>query len=241
MTGSTLSRRLWIQAFRRILPTVGSLVAMGSIIGCIALGPSEEQGGSGSEIVGKAVYPGSGTLCKIGGSEATSALPLPVVLGSVFCYTRSFIPDTSWASAGVLPRAYTDSLGTFHLLDVPRGKVVVEAADGNGMGKTQTITIDRDSTVFDIGTLTVARTGGVSIQAHTQLAGRVRFYMSVMGTRCIVRGSAANIDIVLDNIPVGIPHTINIRVYEPIPLNLNIPDVVVPVGGTRILDAFEIK
>jgi hypothetical protein len=224
----------------RLLSLIAIISVCAFMFGCV-MGPSEEQGGSGSEIVGKAEYADSGALCKSNGSAITRALPIPVVIGNVFCYTRSFIPDTSWVSKGVSPRAFTDSLGYFHLLDVPRGEVVVEANDGNGMGLVKTITIDRDSSLFDIGTLTVAKTGGISIQAHTQLAGRIRFYVSVMGTRCIVRGSAADVDIMLGNIPIGITHTINIRVYEPVKLELNIKDIVVPSGAIRALEAFEIK
>jgi hypothetical protein len=208
--------------------------------GCV-MGPSEEQGGSGSEIVGKAEYPDSGSLYKKSGLAIARTIPIPVVLGNVFCYTRSFIPDTTWASNSALPRAYTDSLGIFHLLDVPRGEVVVEASDGNGMGFVKTIPIDRDSSLFDIGTLTVAPTGGVSIQAHTQLTGRIRFYVSIKGTRCIARGTAADVAITLANIPIGIPHTVNIRVYEPVKLELNFTDIVVQSAAIRVLDAFEIK
>jgi hypothetical protein len=223
---------------RWLLPALLAVAA--GFSGCV-MGPSEEQGGSGSEIVGKAEYPDSGALCKNSGSLPPRALTIPVVLGNVFCYTRSFIPDTSWVSAGALPRTYTDNLGIFHLLDVPRGEVVVEAADGKGMGIVKTINIDKDSSIFDIGTLTVAKTGGISIQAHTQLTGRIRFYVSVMGTRCIVRGTLKDIDVILDNIPAGIPHTINIRVYEPVPFSKNISNIEVPSGAIRVLEAFEIK
>jgi hypothetical protein len=207
------------------------------IYGCIAMGPSEEQGGSGSEIVGNAEYGDSGGVSK----NSASALPIPMISGKVFCYTRTFIPDTSWASIGAVPRAYTDSSGIFHLLDVPRGEVVVEANDGKGMGYVKTITIDKDSSVFDIKTLTVQKTGGVSIQAHTQLPGRIRFYVSIQGTRGIARGTQADVDISLSDISIGIPYTINVRVFEPVKMEFNVPNIVVPAGGIRILDAFEIR
>ena len=109
------------------------------------------------------------------------------------------------------------------------------------MSIIKTININRDSSLFDIGTLTVAKTGGISIRAHTQLSGRIRFYVSVMGTRCIARGTAADVDITLDNIPTGIPHTINIRVYEPVQLVLNYTDINVTSAATMVLEAFEIK
>lgn len=57
--------------------------------------------------------------------------------------------------------------------------------------------------------------------------------MSVKGTRSIVRGTQTGVAIVLANIPVGMAHTVNIRVYEPVPMELNIPDIVIPVGGIR--------
>jgi hypothetical protein len=221
-----------------LLPAALALAA--GFSGCV-MGPSEEQGGSGSEIVGKAEYPDSGSLYQNSESAITRELPVPVIKGNVFCYTRSFVPDTAWASAGAVSGAYTDSLGFFHLLDVPRGEVVVEAIDGNGMGIVKTITIDRDSSLFEIGTLTVAKTGGISIRAHTQLSGRIRFYVSVQGTRCIARGTAADVDISLEKIPTGIPHTINIRVYEPVTFERNITDIEVPSGAIRVLEAFEIK
>jgi hypothetical protein len=232
------SWRGWIG---KCLSIVAAIAAIIQLAGCVGMGPSEEQGGSGSEIVGKAEYPDSGALCKSGGLPLPRAVSIPVIRGMIFCYTRSFVPDTSWVSAGALPRAYTDNLGIFHLLDVPRGEVVVEAADGNGMSIVKTININRDSSLFDIGTLTVAPAGGISIQAHTQLSGKVRFYVSVEGTHSIARGSAADIDVVLKNIPTGIPHSINIRVYEPIQWGKDISNITVPSGAIRVLEAFEIQ
>jgi hypothetical protein len=225
-------------SLRWLLPTA-VMVAAG-LFGCV-MGPAEEQGGSGSEIVGKAEYSDSAMLCKNSVREPIHALRLPVIKGPVFCYTRTFVPETSWVSAGALPRAYTDSLGIFHLLDVPRGEVVVEANDGNGMGIVRTITIDKDSSLFNIGNLTVAKTGGISIQAYTRLPGRIRFYVSVKGTRCIARGTAADVDVTVDKIPTGIPHTINIRVYEPVQIEKDITDIYIPSGAILMLDAFEIK
>ena len=48
-------------SLRWLLPTA-VMVAAG-LFGCV-MGPAEEQGGSGSEIVGKAEYSDSAMLCK---------------------------------------------------------------------------------------------------------------------------------------------------------------------------------
>ena len=224
-----------------LFAALATIAVIFTAAGCITLGPSEEQGGSGSEIVGNVEYSDTSADTQAACLSQGGAIRFPVVLGNVFCYTRTFIPDTSWAAHGASPRVFTDSMGFFHLFDVPRGDVVVEANNGNGWGIVKTITIDRDSSRFDIGTLTVAKTGGVSIQAHSQLPGNVRFYMSVKGTRCIIRGSKTDMAVVLENIPTGIPHTVNIRVFEPIPMELNFSGITIPEGGVRMLDDFEIK
>ena len=208
------------------------------------MGPSDQPstGGTGSEIVGKAEYPDSGAAAKcLAVRKISSLVKLPVVFGNIFCYPRSFVPDTSWVTSGAFPRTYTDSTGAFRILDAPPGEVVVQVNDGSGFGIAQTIMIDRDSTVYPIGVLTVQKTGAIAIQAHTQLPGRVRFYVSVRGTQLVVRGSQTDIDITLDRIPSGIPHTINVRVYEPMFLEFDINSVSVPIGGVTLLQAFEIR
>jgi hypothetical protein len=204
--------------------------------GCVPAGPQQAQGGTGSEIVGKAEYPESTALQK----RFVSAV-LPVVLGRVFVYTNAFIPDTSWATTGALPRAYSDSTGAFQVYDVPRGPVVVEVNDGSGKGAKDTITVDRDSTRYNIGTLDLGPTGAAKIQAQTSLTGRVRFYVSIRGTRLTVRGNQAGIDVVLGDIPAGSDYTVSIRVYEPVYLALDIPNVTISPGATTALQTFTIQ
>jgi hypothetical protein len=210
---------------------------------CTLTGPSQSSssGGTGSEIVGNAAYDSSAMKkCRV-----VAALPgaafLPVVAGNVYCYQRSFVPDTAWSRSGTFPRVRTDSTGAFIITDAPPGEVVVEAADGMGNSLVKTITIDRDSTRYDIGVFAVKKTGAITIQAQTKLPGRVRFYVGVKGTRLVVRGSQTNIDVKLDNIPCGIPHTISIRVFEPIKFSLDIADISIAPSVTQALQAFQIK
>jgi hypothetical protein len=219
---------------------VSFLVAV--CIGCVPAGPQQAQGGTGSEIVGKAEYPDSTTLQKrfvLGAPAAAAAFP--VVRGKVFVYTSSFIPDTSWATTGALPRVYSDSAGAFHVYDVPHGPVIVEVNDGSGRGAKDTITIDRDSTRYDIGVLDLGPTGGAKIQAQTSLPGKVRFYVSVRGTRLTVRGNQAGVDVMLSDIPAGTDYTVSIRVYEPVYLSLDIPNVSISAGVTTALQTFTIQ
>lgn len=217
------------------------LLSIGLLDGC-SFAPSDDSGGTGSEIVGKTEYLDSTGAQKIAVLPRLTLLNgLPVIGGRIFVYPRAFIPDTSWATRGALPKAFTDTAGFFRVQDVPHGVVFIEATDGNGKGIVKTITVDQDSTTYDAGVFTLKNSGAVSIQAHTSLPGSVRFYVSVAGTRCVVRGTLADVDIVLSDIPAGIAHTINIRVYQPIKLEKNFTNINVPLGGTFALPAFDIQ
>ncbi len=233
-----------ISAFRRHITAVQwSLIILCAVIAHCTFGPSEtaSSGGTGSEIVGTAVHDSSG-MGKIHVMKASSASVFsPLISGHVFCYQRSSVPETSWVRLGVVPRAHTDSSGGFVIRDAPPGEVVVEASDENNNSIVETIVIDRDSAVFPIGVLVVKKTGAITLQARTQLPGRVRFYIGVKGTRLVVRGSQTNVDITLDKIPCGIPHTISIRVYEPIRLSIDIPNITVSSSIIQALGTFQIE
>jgi hypothetical protein len=199
------------------------------------------SGGTGSEIVGTAARD-SGSMGKIRIVNASSFSGLlPVISGNIFCYQRSALPDTNWAHSSVLPRVYTDSTGEFHIKDPPPGEVVVEANDGNGNGIARIVNIEKDSTVYPIGELVITKTGAITTQAQTQLPGRVRFYIGVEGTRLVVRGTKANVDVTLDNIPCGVSHTISIEVFEPLYVRMEIPNVTVSPSQTQKLQSFQIR
>jgi hypothetical protein len=51
----------------------------------------------------------------------------------------------------------------------------------------------------------------------------------------------ADVDITLGDIPSGIVHTINVRVYQPIQLEKNFTGITVPVGGIWQLPALIIQ
>jgi hypothetical protein len=208
----------------------------------LTTGPSHQSasGGTGSEIVGAAVYDSS-SMGKIRIAKVTSlAGLLPVISGNVFCYQRLSVPDTNWVQSAAMPRVSTDSAGGFIIKDAPPGEVVVEANDGNGNSIAQIVPYVRDSTIYQIGTLAIKKTGAVVIQAQTQLPGRVRFYVGVNGTRLIIRGTKTNVDVKLDNIPCGISHTISIRVFEPIKFEKDISNIKVSPSETKILESFQI-
>ena len=209
--------------------------------GC-SFAPSDNSGGTGSEIVGKTEYPdSSASPKKVVLPKLVTANGLPVIGGKVFVFSQAYIPDTSWATTGALPKVFTDTGGLFQLTDVPHGIVVVEANDGNDNGIVTTVNVDKDSTTYDAGVLVVRKTGSITIQAHTSLPGSIRFYVSIKGTRCVVRGTLADVTITLGDVPTGISQTVNIRVYEPIQLEKNITDVVIPSGGILALQSFVIQ
>jgi hypothetical protein len=224
---------------------MGSILAFlifAIITGCTLSEPQTAQGGTGSEIVGKAQEPDSSGTSKACAIRATYARTgLPVIVGNVFAYPRLFIPDTAWATLGALPRVRTDDSGYFRIEDAPPGEVVVEANDGSGNGITHSVNVDKDSTTYDIGVLTVQKSGAIKLQATTSLPGNVRFYVGVRGTRLVVRGTQTGVDLVLDDVPSGSGYTVNIRVFEPVSLSADIPNVSVSAGLTTVLETFVIK
>lgn len=230
--------------YRRRSP-VKTLLIFLLIVGfyCTLNGPEQttRSGGTGSEIIGTASYDSSAMGKSHTVKIVNAATLIPVISGNVFCYQRSAVPDTDWVRSGDLPRVRTDSIGGFIIEDAPPGEVVVEANDGKGNSIVKTVTIDRDSAKYYLGTFAVKKTGAITIKALTQLPGRVRFYVGVKGTRLVARGSQTGIDVTLDNIPCGIDHTISIRVYEPISFSLDISNVSVSSAVTNALEPFQIK
>jgi hypothetical protein len=87
----------------------------------------------------------------------------------------------------------------------------------------------------------VKKSGSISVQAQTKLSGRIRFYIGIKGTRLVARGSQTGVDVRLDNVPTGIVHTVSIRVYEPVTLSLDIPNVTVSPAINTVLAAIQIK
>ena len=65
--------------------------------------------------------------------------------------------------------------------------------------------------------------------------------MAVRGTRLIVRGNQSDVDVTLENVPVGISHTVNIRVFEPIYLEMDISVGAIVSGVTNVLQPFQIQ
>ena len=220
-----------------------ALVLFISVFSCVTMAPTGQtaSGGTGSEIVGNAARDSSALHKMIAARTSTASSFIPVVSGNVFCFQRAFVPDTNWASAAALPRARTDSAGGFIIEDAPPGDVMVEVNDGNGNSIVNTISVLRDSARYSIGTLVVKKSGSISVQAQTQLSGRIRFYVGIKGTHLIARGSQTGIDVRLDNVPTGVVHTVSIRVYEPVALSLDITNVTVSPAMNTVLGAIQIK
>jgi hypothetical protein len=195
--------------------------------GCMAPSEQPSSGGTGSEIVGKADYPPGGAPKRL---LAQTALGLPVVNGRVFAFPQLFIPDTAWATAGAAPRTVTDSGGNFTVTDAPGGWVVVEVNDGKGQGITGVVNVDRDSSVFPIGTLTVEKTGSITLSFHTTLPAGLRYYASVRGTRLVARGGQSDVSITLSDVPSG-ARTVNLTLYNPWYFTADFP-VTVPSGSS---------
>jgi hypothetical protein len=215
------------------------------LCGCFSLSPTQHQsstGGTGTEILGKAEYPDTTGLTKrLAPGSLSAKAALPVILGKVFVYPKTYLPDTSWFRLGAPPRVYTNDSGGFRIMDAPRGPIIIEVNDGSGKGTSKEWNVAQDSTTYDVGTLTVAPTGSISIQATTSLPGRVRFYVAVCGTRLVVRGDQAGINITMGDVPAGTGYVINVRVYEPVYLEFNVSNVNVSAGLNTILQSFTIQ
>jgi hypothetical protein len=212
------------------------------LCGCDFAEPQTASGGTGTEIVGTGEYPDSSGTPKRGAALAVNAATgLPVIFGQVFAYQQSFIPDTNWVRGGAVPRVYTEDDGTFRIEDAPPGMVVVQVNDGSGKAAVKTVNVAKHDTTYDIGTLTLAKTGAIRLPTHTNLSGPVRFYVSVKGTQLVARGTQTGVDLVLGGIPSGVPLTVNVRVYAPVKAEFNFPSVTVDPGLTTLMTTLEIK
>ena len=227
---------------RPYLPAL-TFFMLSTLLGCVMMGPSQQtsSGGTGSEIVGTAAHDTTGAPAGVFHRQSAASRLLPVIAGNVFCYQSAFVPDTNWARSPALPRARTDTAGFFSIKDAPPGLVMVEVNDGLGNAAIDTVSILKDSTRYELGALVINKTGAISIQAQTNLSGRVRFYVGVKGTHLVVRGSQTGVAVRLDNIPCGMPQTVCIRVYEPIPFSMDIPNITVSQAATTILETFQIQ
>jgi hypothetical protein len=65
--------------------------------------------------------------------------------------------------------------------------------------------------------------------------------VSVRGTRLVARGNQSDVDVTLENVPVGISHTVTIRVFEPMHLEMDIPVDTLVSGVTKVLQPFQIQ
>ncbi len=229
---------------RHLLLAVG-LVSGLMLAGCFSTGPEEQAGGgSGSEIVGTAQYEDSSGQTKRLASAQRSARTagLPVVLGGVFAYPKSFVPDTSAATTPLLPKVYTNSSGGFRVTGVGAGIYVLEVNDGSGKGVAKSVTIPADSTVVDAGTVVVQETGAIQLSVQFSVPGSALYYISLKGTRLVARGTSAGIDLTIGDVPSGVEHTVNVRVFSPSSAagSYDVATVTVSPGLTTILSAITI-
>jgi hypothetical protein len=206
-------------------------------------GPTQSgSGGTGTEIIGTAEYSDDGGASKtLAQGSVRARTALPVIAGKVFIYPRFSVPDTSWSRIGALPEVYTGDNGEFHILNPPKGEVMIEVNDGSGKGSSKSWNVEQDSVIYRIGVLKVAPTGGISIQALSSLSGRLRFYVGICGTRFIARGDQTGVNVTLTDIPQGTGYVINVRVFEPVFYEFNISNVSISAGTTTVLNAIQIR
>ena len=227
---------------RRLVPLLALVFGL-TFAGCFSTGPEEQaSGGSGGEIVGTAQHEDTTQGSPKRLASARSASGLPVVLGSVFAYPKSFLPDTSAATIAILPKVYTDSTGAFRVTGVGAGTYVLEVNDGSGKGVAKNVNIPADSTVVDVGTVVVKQTGAIQLSVQFSAPGSPLYYVSLKGTRLVARGTSAGIELTIDDIPSGVEHTVNVRVYSPSEVagSYDVATVTVSPGVTTALNAITI-
>jgi hypothetical protein len=131
----------------------------------------------------------------------------------VFLYPEDFVPDASYLN-GAIPEVYTGSDGSFRITGVPEDIYLLEVTNGRGMSKVTRVPVPPD-TVVDVGVITLAASSGLKTSIETSL-GSPEFYLAVKGTRHVVRGTAAGVDITLGDLPTGWPLTLNVRMTYPV-------------------------
>lgn len=223
-------------------------VCAGLWAGCYSTGPADDgyaTGGSGTEVVGVAKYPedttGQGSPKRGAPADAVvSTAGLPVALGKVFIYPKSFVPGPSLLS-GATPRVHTDSTGAFRIADVPRGTLVLEVNDGSGMGIARKVVVDRDSTVIDVGTVVVKKTAALKLSIDTDIPGELLCYVGVKGTRLVSKVTDKGVDIRLGDIPTGVGHAVQITAVKPVEAHMSISVGSLVPGATKVLETVTLE
>jgi hypothetical protein len=222
---------------RRIIVCVG-IVFIGVFHACDSTSGPEQtahEGGSGSEIIGTARYGEDAAALLKKSARTLRRTALPVPSGKVFVYPRTYLVPLETINTPAAPKVYTDTDGRFRVSGLSAGSYIVEITDSKGTGVAREVDVPKDS-VVDIGTLLCRKTAAVVMHIDIGLPGDILYYAGLRGTRIRVRGTQNDIDLVVDDIPTGIKHTVSIKVEKPAALEYDIENISVAPGARVRLD-----
>lgn len=181
---------------------------------------SDDDTGSGSEVVGRAEY--SETAAMENGEAglakpARIQLALPVINAAVYLFPESFQADVDKDPAAYVPKVRTDSNGRFSIKNVLKGVWVLEVNNGNGASAGRRFTVTGGGEQVDLGTLKLGKPASLTYKIKTDLPGsaKIRYSLFVLGTRVCAKGTEDNLTARLDGIPAGPSHSIQFKLDFP--------------------------
>jgi hypothetical protein len=225
---------------KRLVSVAAALLALA---GCFSTstGPTA-GGGSGSEIEGKAAYRDS-TVAALGLGKSGRAMDIPVVGGNVFIYAKSLFPDTNYARNPAVPAVRTGSDGSFRISHVPGGLYVLEVNDGSGKSVARDVTVPSESTLVNVGTLYLGRCGSIQTKIEfpslTQVP--VHYYLGLRGTRFLVEGTAAGVDLTIGSVATGVTYVLTVELVAPFHDYADVANVTVTEGVTTVLQTIQVN
>jgi hypothetical protein len=197
-------------------------ILMNALLFCGCIEPTteaESEGGSGSEVVGKAEY--SDTAVAMARPSARSAgqqIPVPVIKGGVFVLRENFQADVLKRPESYVPDVYTDSSGRFFIASVNPGTYILEVDDYQGKAVAVRFRVDGSGDPIDLGTLLADESATLRYHITTDIPNNVtlNYAVYVLGSRVSTSGDNNKLIFNLGGIAYGPSYSVKIQVNQPV-------------------------
>ncbi len=131
-----------------------------------------------------------------------------------------FLFKTGYSANGFeSPIEFTNSDGSFSIKDVEPGEWFLEAFDSSSTGNKSRISLVRVSgngKKIDLDTINIVEPASVRCKIKTDLPVNLKYSIYLLGTRIYGHGDQDSLNLTLSNIPVGVQHTVQLKVTDPI-------------------------
>jgi hypothetical protein len=179
---------------------------------------TQTAGGTGSEILATVV-------------RADSSGVHPVANGRVYCFPRTYLPDTTGLEPTWAARTGYD--GTFRIAGLDADSYIIEVVDTSGLSIAASASVAAGET-RNLGTLMVLPTASVQVHLlpESLMMAGVQYFVRIYGTRISSRNPIDSLGVLLTRLPTGTPLSFNVLVIRPAPWSFDFKDISALPGAT---------